>query len=853
MADQLEAGLVVSVAEVLAGDELLAATPAGATTLVLGDAVDFPEGGGELQIAGDTVLAFTSADLDTDTLHLAAPTTVAYEEGEQVLVLPLAVERLASVALDGDDESVEARVPHALFDHIAEGVRDPGTEERVSLVLDGNEWVVSDLLGREPLVDGSYIDPTTMPPVDVGPTAAPTTSPVPTVNAGSGVAVVRWLGVEDATRYDLYVATDPAAPIDATTLHTENVHSPVWVTYLNSEGSQPIPTDVDTYFALVARNDLGAAPGSAWVAGRAGTISDAILSSSLALVQNVVSELVETAGLTIGTGSWTAESGIDIPGVLNFPVDGSKAAQLVAAVVAQSLTIENYLSVRGTVNAIETGAKVALAQGVTPPTAAPTVTNYWQSFQTLAVPSGWTVTAFKQVTYDTFMVGAGTTFGYYLKFDATGAEVARLYSGSGGKHYGTIHAITGDNADGWLALVKSGANGDWYLQRINSTLTTITAEYHMGTDGWHTHRPVMAGYNATYFRIVGYSGSNLFERLMPYANPGDQFTVYHFDGEPAAFDIVGFTDQVPGDTANNRIGLYKANGNAAAFQHGSTTPFPRASTYDFPRPYGKTLVGGDGITMLDSQNVVYRNKGRTLLTGEASYTWRDTDAGGTGTHETTVSPVASLSTVARGAGATVTTPPPPDTGDPDAPDRATVYARATSAATWARQGDAALADNTLDVLSIASGVAPPTSSTFATSGLAPAILSSAAGDATPYIELKGDGSGRAGPYQWNSTGKATLRNQTMTPTMADVKVHNCRVWESSPNTVCVVLTLDVDVAKTRQNTGMVLPTWARPEAEMIVGIVGDYRYFIQTTGVIEFECAGNAPYESAQGFWFVST
>ena len=51
------------------------------------------------------------------------------------------------------------------------------------------------------------------------------------------------------------------------------------------------------------------------------------------------------------------------------------------------------------------------------------------------------------------------------------------------------------------------------------------------------------------------------------------------------------------------------------------------------------------------------------------------------------------------------------------------------------------------------------------------------------------------------------------------------------------------------NTGMTIPVGMRPASEVIVGRSGDYRYFFQSTGVIEFECSGAAPFESFQAFW----
>lgn len=161
MADQLQQGVVESAEDLLAGDELVADAPVGATTLVVEDAVDFAEDGGTLTI-GTEVLTYTSADMDTDTLTLSTPTTVAYLAEEPVYVSPEARERTATVRLDVDGEAVEARVPYALYDRVPEGIRDPGMVEHVALYRDGTTWVIDDVLGQAPLVDAAYIDPQTV-------------------------------------------------------------------------------------------------------------------------------------------------------------------------------------------------------------------------------------------------------------------------------------------------------------------------------------------------------------------------------------------------------------------------------------------------------------------------------------------------------------------------------------------------------------------------------------------------------------------------------------------------------------------------------------------------------------------
>jgi len=155
----LYSGVVVSVAQYPYGGELLEDAPIGATVLPLVDAVDFNEDGGTLLLGTET-LGYTSADLEDDTITLTTPTAVAHLAGDEVLVFPYTVERLAEVELDPDGESVEARVPHGLYDRIPEGTRD--ISEAVALSDDSGDWVITDVLGQEPVVDGSFIDSETV-------------------------------------------------------------------------------------------------------------------------------------------------------------------------------------------------------------------------------------------------------------------------------------------------------------------------------------------------------------------------------------------------------------------------------------------------------------------------------------------------------------------------------------------------------------------------------------------------------------------------------------------------------------------------------------------------------------------
>lgn len=268
MAQQLEHGVVEAVAEEGAADELVQAAAAGATTLYLGDAVDFAEDGGTLTI-GAEVLAYSSADLDTDVLVLADPTTVDYEVGETVQVYPPAPERVAVVRLDEDGEAVDARVPHALYDRIPEGIREDDLGERVSLTLDGAAWVVADVLGKEPSIDGTFVDLTDVAlPGETDGLPPPQVTGV-TTQGGIGTVFVKWDAVDndDPVTYSVHAAAAAPVATDATTLVGE-IAGTLLVARKMPDGSA-IPTDTDTQFVVVASDADGPGPASPATPGRA--------------------------------------------------------------------------------------------------------------------------------------------------------------------------------------------------------------------------------------------------------------------------------------------------------------------------------------------------------------------------------------------------------------------------------------------------------------------------------------------------------------------------------------------------------------------------------------------------------
>lgn len=160
-------GTITNVSQTKLGDELIAAAAVGSTLLLVDDVADFDESGGSLRIGGDggEVLTYTAISDDASSIVLASPTTVAHSIGDRVDLWDVSlqaatVEWRALVApvsdLDASDV-IDAVISHALVPLLPEGIRDAGAGESVVLTQQHSTWVVTDVRGRTPQLDGSLV------------------------------------------------------------------------------------------------------------------------------------------------------------------------------------------------------------------------------------------------------------------------------------------------------------------------------------------------------------------------------------------------------------------------------------------------------------------------------------------------------------------------------------------------------------------------------------------------------------------------------------------------------------------------------------------------------------------------
>ena len=134
----------------------VAAVPAGATSLPVGDAADFDEAGGTILVTSLNDLGqlegveyqYETADVDNDLLTLASPLLYAAADADRVDVWPPAPEKQAVVVIEGTGEAVSALVPHDLLDLVGDGIRAPDEQEAVGVGLVGDQWMLTEVAGQ---------------------------------------------------------------------------------------------------------------------------------------------------------------------------------------------------------------------------------------------------------------------------------------------------------------------------------------------------------------------------------------------------------------------------------------------------------------------------------------------------------------------------------------------------------------------------------------------------------------------------------------------------------------------------------------------------------------------------------
>lgn len=343
-------GTIVSVAEQPAATELTIGVAAGADTVVVLDPDELDLEGGTVRLTDDEdteVVAYLSVDEETGEVALGDSLNAAYDAGATVAMEPVSLERFAYVLGLEQDEEVEARVPHALYDRLETGIRDPELEpETLRIALEDDEYVVVDVLDREPSVDGSFIDPeTTIPGGAITDGEPPTSSPTPTVRGAIRSLFATWDATvnADPVTYEVHVSASSGFTPSASTLHGEIDGTIAKIDHLPNGSAfsygTPGPDGIGTvpyYVKLIAKDADGSAPASAQGVGNprqttSGDVAAENIIASLILADTALFAKLQTL-LIISNTLKTATSGArweaDVDGMRVYDSSGALRVNL---------------------------------------------------------------------------------------------------------------------------------------------------------------------------------------------------------------------------------------------------------------------------------------------------------------------------------------------------------------------------------------------------------------------------------------------------------------------------------------------------------------------------------------------
>ena len=397
----LEPGKILDVSIQVTGSVLDADYAIGATVLSLVDTSDFDELGGGVVINGVSY-TYSGKDTDNETITLTTGLTAAVVADDRVDISPASEEKWAMIDLQASEDAISARVPLMLYDRLALGVRDPLLQETVLTYIDeSGDWVVFDLIGQIPHVDGGYVDPGTLPEPDP---PGPTVSSTPELNGGVGVLYVSWAPSAETynLEVDVHLSTSSGFTPDSTTYIKTVAGSSTTITH--DKNGTPVndpalyPQGTVFFVKLVFHNAQGTASASAQSGGAtlrpvdtedisvsalwAGTvtadrITGGVLNAEMIMAGGKI-EVEGAGGETVGLYPDGFEvkgpDALGNPVLIKFPVDGSPNI-IAAQTTTSTLVVTEGAQVAGE-SSVLPDSELRLESSVSPPGSAPTLTGY---------------------------------------------------------------------------------------------------------------------------------------------------------------------------------------------------------------------------------------------------------------------------------------------------------------------------------------------------------------------------------------------------------------------------------------------------------------------------------------------
>lgn len=758
-------GRITEVSQVQLGSPLAADVAAAATSITVVDFADFNDnGGGTLQLVNPTsgnveTIAYLSGDDDTGVIQLAAAVVNTYETDMFVAVHPLAYEKVAQVVLDGEDDALVARVPHSLYDLLADGVRESTDQESVTIELDkAGEWFVTDIVGKLPVQTGGYFDPT----VDPVPVTPPAVSPPLTVY-GLAESILLYADpavVAAGTSIEYHASlTSGFSPGAGTLLPDSPTKNLIYVVKNLPDGS-PLPQSTEVYFRSVAVNAAGSAAASAEVVGVTDPAAVKVLAAETVAAETGIIAKVFTDRIAVGVGYWDAVEGIVLPqpggNATRLTWDGVTPSQLAGYVIIDGGTLLDNLNLYGLTQEFGT---FRLANGVTDPAVKASLSRDWNSLDT-------------DLTTDTFpdiwhgLVPELGDANYLLTVGAVAGDgTARaVHKTTGAFNPFILPTLTGFQPIGGVTALSSNyymlgiksSDGKWYVFKYNSSFVK-QAEFLVADSLANT--PAI-GTDGTDLLISWVTGSDSL-RLRTYTTGGSLSSDVTLlgSGSVTANRAIGAVWKGSADFGATRTVIAAQNGDVYVF---NTTP-ARVTADEFTRAGGTAIRGlhwdGTRFRHLDGNGRLWdyatgHVQDSTIWGG---YTWFDADtSSGSSIHETAVSAGKSFAWPARSR-LVVSGKPAPEAGvtDPAKRDKANlvrIYVGGSSSTMRLQNGGGTssalpLGETELSLESPDTGSAiAPTTGDFGSVAASPGEFESAKTNATdgePVTKLLGDGTGRA--------------------------------------------------------------------------------------------------------------
>lgn len=461
----------------------------GETTLLVADAGDFTEEGGELLIEESTysytVLSFGESpeeEGEVSQLGITPGLVEDVEAGTTVAILPASNEKVALVLVSEEvDDAIQARIPHGMKDRFPDGVREIEQQESVSVAQDDDGYYIIDVMGETLQIEAEYI--TGLPDPFV-PTEAPEFSPNLIVTGLPTGLMARTEAIEPSTQLEYHISTEPGFTPDSTTLSVITRSTLYVVTVMPDETS--LQPDVIYYMKVVATNSIGSAPPSP----EASADLDLDMIMSLAVAE-IAAGFILAGSIQVGQMTIDANTGITIPqpdgGVIHFPVNGIDPATITAHIVARSLNVQDntIISGQGSIN-----GHITLDDVVLDPTEWPTIVQVWDTVQAskfVGPVNHGAVQDFNDVEgrmLSMTKVGSASRIEKWDKY--TGADLGNIAT----RPWTNSLSSYGIVQDGtyYYVLAHDAGRGKWFIYKIvpYEILTNLVTNpsFETGVHGW---------------------------------------------------------------------------------------------------------------------------------------------------------------------------------------------------------------------------------------------------------------------------------------------------------------------------------------------------------------------------------